>query len=166
MAKTKYIIDGFNLGYKLSSVAPLLRRGDVNTAIQRIIDFVAGSLPDKAVSVLLVFDGQPTAYEHFRVPGKISLRFSRYPQKADDIIRNFLRRSTEAAGWTAVTSDREIINTARDMGAQSLSSEDFISRRHKANSVTSKTEASAQKYDPSHVDVDYWLKQFGRDEQE
>jgi predicted RNA-binding protein with PIN domain len=137
----------------------------VNDAIQRILDFVAGALPDNAAATV-VFDGQPTACEHFRVPNKITIRFSRYPQKADDIMRQFLRQTSAAASWTAVTSDREILNTARDMGAQVLLAEDFIARGHSANAQEQKSEASAQKYNPSSVDVDYWLKQFGEGGQE
>ncbi len=164
MAKN-YIIDGFNLGYKIPSVATVLRAGDVENAIHRIIQFVSRNVPLNAESVIIVFDGQRGVFSNITTSARIKIRFSRAPQKADDVIRSFLRNLSAAQNWTVVTSDREILNTARDMGAHVQRSENLAQKKSASNSTTT-FEDTREKYAPDNVDVEFWLKQFGSEDNE
>jgi len=157
-----YIIDGFNLGFKLPSAARRLKQGDTEKAIPIILAFIQSRYAAAGHKTIVVFDGQQGLYPQRLGYAHIQIKFSKAPQKADDIIRNFVRNLKEARHWTVVSSDLEIMNTARDMGAHIVKSEDFA----RSSSVKKAEPASAeyrQKYDPEKIDMDYWLKQFGKD---
>ena len=158
-----FIIDAFNLGFKLASAARLLKRGDTELAIKEILFFLQGRCTARD-RVIAVFDGQRGYYPGFSGFHPIEIKFSQAPQKADDIIRNFLRGCANAGSWTLVSSDHEIINTAVAMGAGVIKSENFI----KSKPATTKKQTGhnteyQQKYDAQNIDMEYWLKEFGKD---
>lgn len=160
-----YMIDAFNLGFKLPSAVPFLRRGDTEQAIKIILRFLQNKFSTRE-KVVAVFDGQQGIFPGFSGFHPIEIKFSKAPQKADDIIRNFLRKTKNAGAWTVITSDHEIINTAKAMGANFMTSESFISMRLSPakQQIKNKNEYE-QKYNADHIDMDYWLKQFGKDKE-
>lgn len=48
--------------------------------------------------------------------------------RADDIIRERLRKIRDPAGWLLVSSDREIQRVARQAGARVISAEEFVAQ--------------------------------------
>jgi hypothetical protein len=64
-----------------------------------------------------------------------------------------------------VSSDNEIRNTAKAMGAGLISSDKIASLGQRTNKNKISKEQS-DKYNPQTIDVDYWLKQFGESEEE
>lgn len=158
-----YIIDAFNLGFKLPSAAQFLQMGDTERAIKTILHFLQNKFSAKE-KIIAVFDGQKGFYPGFSGYHPIEIKFSKAPQKADDIIRNFLRNTENASAWTVISSDHEIINTARAMGAQFVKSEIFIkSQPAPAKQQYKKGSEYDQKFEADNIDMNYWLKQFGED---
>ena len=155
-----YIIDGYNLGFAIPAIAEQISRDDTDQAIRSLIRYIQGFFPGRSGRVILVFDGVAESRGNNYNSGPIEVRFSKKPQTADDIIRGFVRKIKNARHWTVVSSDHEIRNTARDMGAAVQSSAEFLNRQGSAKKQRMSREIS-QKYNPGTVDMEYWLKVFG-----
>jgi len=161
-----YIIDGYNLGYKIKSCIPLLKNGDTERAIPCILQSVAGRITAFDKKIIVVFDGRSGAFPRITSFSGIQVKFSKAPQKADDIIRNFLRKLKNPENWCSVSSDNEIIMTARAMGAQAEKSENFLSQQRKSSADRNRDSAEyKQKYQADNIDMNYWLKQFGAEDE-
>ena len=150
-----YIIDGFNLGYKLPAAAERLKKGEIEIALPIILNFIRSVLP-AGVKIIVVFDGKKGVFPALVHPPGIRVKFSHKPQTADDIIREFIRYEEAPKNWTVITSDNEIIYTARDMGAHVITSQQFAGRQNSKKT----TAENPQKYRPQNIDVEAWLKLF------
>jgi predicted RNA-binding protein with PIN domain len=150
-----YIIDGYNVGHNLPEAAQWLKKGETRQAITIILNFILSALNGKD-EIIVVFDGQAGPHSVPGSYGPIRIQFSQKPQTADDIIRNFIRSHPKPEQWTVITSDNEILYTAKDMGAQTLTSARFTTRKF----VKSNAYEHNEKYNPEQVDVNAWLKLF------
>ncbi len=153
-----YIIDGFNLAFKISSIAPNIKKGQIDLAIKQLTHFVRSKIKNSKSKVIIVFDGRDFAGHSKSKLAGINLIFSRKPQTADDIIRNFIRTTPNIENWCVVSSDNEIIFTAQDHGAKALKSSEFL----KQSFATKKNEnnISKNKSNPDNVDIEYWRNLF------
>jgi len=159
-----YLIDGFNVGFKDKTIAGWLRKGDTERAIDLILRIVRQNVP-KAGRIIVVFDGRKYVFNKPVGYSGIEIIFSEKPQSADDIIRQKLRSLSDITSWMVVSSDHEIINTAKDLGARFIRSEEFL--KSKFNRDSGKTQmTNVEKYNPKDVNIDYWLEQFKRGDSE
>ena len=159
--KKNYIIDGYNLGFKIPSIAKRISAGDTDRAIQSIKSYLVNELLQKANQIIIVFDGKKGNSGGNSRQGKIQVIFSKKPETADDIIRRHIRSIKNADQWIVVSSDAEIRNTAKDMGATAISSESIIARTNQ-NQKDTLFKNSKEKYQPENVDVNYWLEKFNQ----
>jgi len=150
-----YIIDGYNLGHKIPSASNWLKKGETEKAIPIILNHIQAMLL-RSGEIIVVFDGKSGVFPAAQYSSRIRVKFSRKPQTADDIIRTFIRNQAHPENWTVISSDNEIIYTARDMGAKVQSAKQFAAP---PSSKSSGSEIS-EKYQPQNVDVDEWLKLF------
>ncbi len=150
-----YIIDGYNLGHKLPAAAGWLKKGETEKALPLILNYIRAVLPVTA-KIIVVFDGKTGIFPALQNPAGIRVKFSRKPQTADDIIREFIRYETNPKSWTVISSDNEIIYTAQDMGAHVLSAKQFAVRQNNKKAATENSE----KYQPQNIDIEAWLKLF------
>ena len=158
--KKNYIIDGYNLGYKIPSVAKWIRSGETDRAIQLIKNFANKLIPG-ADQIIIVFDGTNESKKCNTNHSKLQIRFSKKPQTADDIIRQFIRYQKNASKWIVVSSDSDIRHTAEDMGADVICSEKLIESL-KSHSGRSQGKTNREKYRPDNVDIDFWLDKFNQ----
>jgi len=154
-----YIIDGFNLAFIIENISQTIKNGNTEKAISQLLHFVQTTLYGRSTKIIIVFDGQndnqPKKIKH----SGIDILFSIKPQTADDLIRNFIRKTNNIQNWTVVSSDNEIIYTAKDHGAKTMKSLDFINLK-KRNSVKNTFEKENDKKNPENIDVDYWREIF------
>jgi predicted RNA-binding protein with PIN domain len=151
------LIDGWNVCWKIPEIAADIPQRS-REARQKFNRLVKNCLAEKKVVYQIVYDGQPDI-----VPGESvknpNIRFSKNPEKADQLIISFLRKQRVPRQWTVITSDRELANKAKSLEAGILSSEDFITRlrRHKtsSNDPTGKDEVFL-----SPQEVEFWLQKF------
>jgi len=162
--KKKYIIDGFNLAFKIPSIAALVRSGQVEQAVRQVILFVRQNLQQSASEIRIVFDGRHGINANTDSTGNIKIIFSKKPQTADDVIRGFLHRTHEAKAWIVVSSDQQILNTAKDMGAMAMKS-DLLGCKGKPNG-SGKSANRSEKSNPMENDLDYWMDVFGETKSE
>lgn len=159
-----YIIDGFNLAFKISTIKSEIESGNIDVAIQKLIHFVRSRINMHGDRVILVLDGQEfSSGNSFNSPG-VKIMFSKAPQSADDIIRNFIRNTNNIRKWCVVSSDNEILYTAQDHGAGRQKSADFI--RKTSDDTSDIPAAYSKKTNPTNIDLDYWRSVFGKDDDE
>ncbi|MBN2424890.1 MAG: NYN domain-containing protein [Calditrichaceae bacterium] len=154
-----YIIDGYNVGFADNTIAGWISRGDIDRAIQMIINKIESIIPDNISKIILVLDGKHGYYNKNFNTYRIKVIFSRKPETADDIIRSVIRHEKKPEDWIVVSSDSEIKNTAQDMRAQSLNASEFLRSGKKKSKDLTKQEPEI-KYDPEMNDLNYWLEQF------
>ena len=105
--------------------------------------------------VMTVFDGTAPPGSSF---GAGTL-FSGAGRTADDRILDFLRQQSQRSQWVVVTSDRSLGDQCRHLDARIERCDRFRRRLRSA--------AACEDEKPkAGVDVDYWLEQFGSDEDE
>jgi predicted RNA-binding protein with PIN domain len=154
-----YIIDGYNLAFKIENIYKTINQGQTQKAISQLVHFVRSVLNKKNSKIIIVFDGQTTnPFDKQEYPG-VEVIFSKKPQTADDIIRNFIRNTANKNKWTVISSDTEIIYTAKDHGAKSITADNFL----KMKSTTPKKDTLKSielKRNPDNIDMDYWRKIF------
>ena len=156
-----YIIDGYNLGFKINSIATHIKSGNLDLAIQKLTQFVRTCIKDPKSKVLIVLDGQDSFNPKSINKAGIKLVFSKKPQTADDIIRDFIRKTKQLKNWCIVSSDNEIIYTAKDHGARTMKSIEFTNLKKKSKSLS---EQYKKKTNPQNIDLDYWRSVFGDEE--
>ncbi len=164
--KKKLLVDGYNLAHKHPEISLWLKKGDTEKTIQLLISWLQSGPGRKHSKIILVFDGKRGNFNRQHYSSNIKLIFSKKPQTADDIIRDFIRNAENPSDWTVVSSDNEIIYTSQDHGAHTIKSETFLDQYSRnPKSKNKRPNNSTEKYNPENIDVDYWLKQFGDDKE-
>jgi predicted RNA-binding protein with PIN domain len=109
------IVDGYNLVLR----SPELKPGPGRTlreSREKLVNLLSWAIGGEA-SFLVVFDGADGPPPELG-SGRVEVRFSRPPQKADDVIRALVEERIEKVErLTVVTSDLEVARHARAMGA-------------------------------------------------
>jgi predicted RNA-binding protein with PIN domain len=125
MSQRLIIVDGYNLIHR----APLLRPGPGRTlreAREKLVNLLTWALGGGDAHFVVVFDGaEGTAADESG--GRVEVRFSRPPRKADDVIRELVEeRVGQGPRVTVVTADLEVARHARAMGADVSLSDLFL----------------------------------------
>ncbi len=87
-----YIIDGYNLAFKDMDLSRLIKAGQTEQVIPMLIKKIQNLLKFPSGRVIIVFDGKDGYYPQNRFRS-VEIKFSKKPQTADDIIRDFLRKA-------------------------------------------------------------------------
>ena len=115
MADRFVVVDGYNLILR----TPALRPGDGRTLRQardKLLNLLAWTA-DAQVRFLVVFDGAEIRGRASH-QGRVEVRYSKPPEKADDVIRAVVGESVDRdEQLTVVTSDLEVARHARALGA-------------------------------------------------
>lgn len=110
------IIDGYNVIQR----APELRPGPERTLRQsreKLLSLLAWAVGSQDSRFLVVFDGDEGGNRDDN-SGRVEIRFSRLPEKADDLIRRIVEDQIDRVErLTVVTSDIEVAQHARRAGA-------------------------------------------------
>ena len=149
-----YIIDGFNLAFKIKHIVPNLKLGKIDLAIDQLIQYLKSKLTKSGSKIIVVLDGQKYSSQSYPGRAGIKIIFSKKPQTADDIIREFIRSSANISKWCVISSDNEILYTAKDHGAQTMKSGDFLQKSR------IDVQPDSQKNDPQNIDIEYWRGLF------
>jgi predicted RNA-binding protein with PIN domain len=154
----KIIIDAWNVIWKMPSLSPLIpdKLEQVRSKFNMI---VKNYYIKKNVTFKIIYDGQPLIYVQ-NPKQNPNVSFSKNPQKADDVIINYLSKQANPEQWTVITSDRYLSHRVKNTGGQIATSESFIAKIHK--SIT-KRPVSDDNNEPqiNKDDISYWLDKFG-----
>jgi predicted RNA-binding protein with PIN domain len=116
MADRLIIVDGYNVIHR----APELRPGDGRTLREsrdKLVNLLSWAIGDTEARFLVIFDGaEVTGRDDKR--GRVEVRYSKPPEKADDLIRRIVEDQVDRVDrLTVVTSDLEVARHARAQGA-------------------------------------------------
>ena len=116
MAAHLIVVDGYNLVLR----SPRLRPGPGRTleeARERLVNLLSWAVGTGDARIVVVFDGDRDGGGEAG-GSRVEVRYSRPPQKADDVIRALVEDQVERVErLTVVTSDLEVARHARAMGA-------------------------------------------------
>jgi predicted RNA-binding protein with PIN domain len=151
-----YLIDGHNLIGRIPGLN-LDDLDDEKKLIEILMEFCLQSGKDAEV----VFDHSATGHARASVHGRVTARFVRSGETADQAIARRLKNlGNAAANWTVVSSDRQVQNSARRARARVVDSADF-SRELLAGE---RPEGMREDLNISEDEVDEWLDLFGAEE--
>ena len=157
MADRTIIIDGYNVILR----SPQLRPGDGRTLRQsreKLINLLAWVMGSRPARMIVVFDGAEGGGRDEK-DGRIEVRYSRPPEKADDVIRRLAEQL--AGGYeeiTVVTADLEVARHARAMGATISLSDLFLASALGAGSESDGTPEKPTSL--SKTELEEWAKMF------
>ena len=156
-----YLIDGHNLIPKVPGLS-LSAADDEIQLIKQLQEFCRKSR--KQVEVY--FDNALPGEARTRKYGAVRAHFVSQGMTADEAIsRRLVDLGRGARNWTVVSSDRAVQSSAKHAGAKMMSAKEFSRlliqyEQEPANS------GEDQINNVNDVDVDYWLEQFGSEENE
>jgi predicted RNA-binding protein with PIN domain len=120
------VVDGYNLIHR----SPDLRPGPDRTleeARDKIVNLLSWAVGAGEARFVVVFDGAEDGEDRTSGSGRVSVRWSRPPAKADDVIRKIVEEEIERVDrLTVVTADLEVARHARAMGANVALSDLFL----------------------------------------
>src|SRR5262245_39794824 len=120
------LVDGYNLILR----SPALKPGPDRTlreSRQKLLNLLSWAVGSGEARFLVVFDGSDERGDDEK-SGRVEVRFSRPPEKADDLIRRLVEdRIQQVERLTVVTSDLEVARHARAMGADIALADLFVS---------------------------------------
>jgi predicted RNA-binding protein with PIN domain len=128
--RREVLIDAYNVMFAHPRIGPLLRR-DLGLARDEFLALVAQRQPNDGSRMVVVFDAKrepatPTGVGRKGVGYRGGVHVVFAPDSADAWIQNRIRESEEPGTITIVTSDREILETARAHGAGAWRVADFL----------------------------------------
>src|SRR5262245_10205680 len=110
------VVYGYNVIMKSAELRPGPQR-TLREARAKLINLLSWAVGSGETRFLVVFDGAE-ATPSVSGSGRVEVRYSRPPEKADDLIRALVEERIERVeGLTVVTSDLEVARHARAMGA-------------------------------------------------
>ena len=116
MSERLIIVDGYNLIMRSDELKPGPER-TLEQARDKLLNLLAWAFGAGDARFVVVFDGASSGggdEQH----GRVEIRYSRAPEKADDVIRRLVEREVDNdRRVTVVTSDLEVARHARAMGA-------------------------------------------------
>lgn len=152
-----YIIDGHNLIGKI----PGMRLDDLDDE-QELIQILQEFCLRASKEAEIYFDRSASGHARASVHGRVTARFVRSGETADQAIARHLKRlGNSAANWTVVSSDREVQNAAKRARARLIASEDFS--RDLAGSVSGDESGESPRI--SADEMDDWLEMFGAEDE-
>lgn len=138
----RYLIDGYNLLFCLTPDVDPLRRSR-----EEIIHELGNLINHYEIKATIVFDSHPDQALDFPSRtffGDLEIIFSPYGQCADTYILEYLSQLQDPKIYTLVSSDRRLINHAKEIGAQSMQIPTFVQK------IRKKIKPPPEK--PTHVD--------------
>ncbi len=116
MSDRLIVVDGYNLILRTPALKPGADR-TLRQAREKLVNLLSWGFGNGEARFVVVFDGADSGGGEDRA-GRVEIRFSRPPQKADDLIREIVESQIDRVErLTVVTSDLEVARHARAMGA-------------------------------------------------
>lgn len=155
-----YIIDGHNLIPKISGLS-LKSLDDEMALIEKLQDFCR----TERRNVEVYFDRAASGMSETQRYGLVTAHFVARGMIADTAIVNRVRRlGGEARNWTVVSSDHQVKNEARALGARVISSEQFSKQLQAA--LASGEGKSNRDSALNASEIQEWLDLFGASDEE
>lgn len=126
MSDRLIVVDGYNLIHRTPQLKPGVDGRSLRESREKLLNLLSWMMGGNDARFIVVFDG---AAERGRdeKSGRIDVRWSRPPEKADDLIRRIVEDQVERVDrLTVVTADLEVARHARAMGGDIALSDLFL----------------------------------------
>ncbi|MBT3261858.1 hypothetical protein HOC37_07980 [bacterium] len=149
-----YIIDGYNLIGKISKISFQDPQKE-----EKLISFLKARLQNDKDFFHIIFDNK----KHLDILGdtysepQFLIKFPPSDQSADDYIIEYLPKIKKQTHYTIVSSDREIINKAKEYQVKTLKSEEFLKHYRPGNT---NNDQEKKDYQLNDYEFQYWLEKF------
>lgn len=158
-----FLIDGHNLTFADEEAHQLLKAGKPNESRVRVLELVETVVGGEGERAMVVFDGTGGGTPP-SPRGQVSYRFSGQKREADDEIKRLLRNSSGCREVCVVTGDREVLATAKALGAKTITALDFLAEADRVQRRRSKRppapEPRAKRTGPTQSEVNELLTVF------
>ena len=121
------IIDGYNVLHKVEELAQLLGTY-IQAARHRLVRMIEATALRMAQQTTIVFDGREAGSDPALTSKQIEIFFSPSHLSADTIIERLVCKAPNPGQTLVVTSDHAEHDTVSSAGAQTMSSEEFITQ--------------------------------------
>ena len=162
MSERLIIIDGYNLIHRTPMLKPDKDR-TLEESRDKLLNLLAWAFGTGDAKFIVVFDGASGMGDHPQT-GRVEVRFSRPPDKADDLIRRLVEDRIERVDrLTVVTADLEVARHARAMGADIAISDLFLASAIGPTTSSGASADAAEK--PSTIsrkELEEWAELFRR----
>lgn len=160
MSERLVVLDGYNIVHR----APQLKPGpgrSLRESREKLVNLLSWMMGGEPARFLVVWDGAEGSGRDGR-SGRVEERYSRPPEKADDLIRRIVEAEIDRVDRvTVVTSDIEVARHARAMGADVSISDLFLASALGAASATGEDTAEPEKpASLSKAEIEAWAKLF------
>jgi len=147
-----FLIDGHNIIAAMESI----ELDDPNDEAKLVMKLRAWFSHIRKKAVLIFDGGVPGGPSPTLSTGDVKVIFAaRHHTIADRIIRERLRALPDAANWTVISSDHEVLDAARSTGAKTMTAQEF------ADMIEHPPQADKEKPDAiSAAEVEAWLQIF------
>jgi len=124
MSERLVVVDGYNLIMRTAQLKPGEGR-TLRESRAKLLSLLSWAV-DPSVRFLVVFDGAEVRGKD-GMQGRVEVRYSKPPAKADDLIRTVVAdRIEREEALTVVTSDLEVARHARALGADVILADLFL----------------------------------------
>lgn len=156
----KIIIDGYNMIHRV----PALRRFlevSLERAREELGFHLKSYLAHHKINIVLVFDGAHPSIgsESTNRNDSFKVLFSKFPFKADPVIKDMIQKEEKKKSLTIVTDDADIIRYAQSQDVKFLSPGTFYARLEKR--FIRKELNNKYDQDMSEEELLEWLQIFG-----
>jgi predicted RNA-binding protein with PIN domain len=141
------LIDGYNVLHALPGGA----------SRDRLIELLVAHCRSGNHAALIVFDATGGMRRRAQL-GPVEVRVVAEGRKADSEILDLIDGTADRTAYTLVSNDLELVRAAEKKGMRVLRSEDF------AKSLLEAPESPEKRTDVPPGEVDFWLKEFGLDD--
>jgi predicted RNA-binding protein with PIN domain len=123
--KPRIIVDGYNLIYQFPELRRMIER-DLESARDGLLNYLLLYARENHIHITVVFDGDSRNSFINNKKRYLQIRFSKYPEKADLLIKKMIEETKKTVSLLVVSSDREIMNFTKLCGFQTMSSQRFV----------------------------------------
>jgi predicted RNA-binding protein with PIN domain len=155
------IIDGNNL----IGSSPDISLGDP-LAREKMLQLIKNYQKNKNTNLIIVFDGKPDSIYHDQSSEeKLSVVYPGFGYSADDEIKKILSGYSDYKTVTLVSSDRELKDYAKKMGAKTINSIEFYFELKKVYRISGNRQEKLKRIHGtiSKQEVEKWMKIFDND---
>lgn len=162
MSDRLVVLDGYNIVHR----SPQLKPGPGRTlreSREKLVNLLSWMMGTDSARFLVVWDGADGGGRDEK-SGRVEVRFSRPPDKADDLIRRIVEDQVDRVDrLTVVTADLEVARHARAMGADVSISDLFLASALGASATGGEDGTPAEPEKPvslSKAEVEAWAQLF------
>lgn len=126
MSEQLIIVDGYNVIHRSPQLKPGVAGRTLRESRDKLVNLLSWMMGGDSARFLVVFDGAEGGGAD-EGDSRVDVRYSRPPEKADDLIRRIVEDQVERVDRvTVVTADLEVARHARAMGADISLSDIFL----------------------------------------